>query len=217
MTQSRPTRVVLVDDHQLVRAGIGALLRELPDVDVVGEGADGESAIRLAQQLIPDVLFLDLVMPGMSGLVALERIIGQQPDLKVIILSMHSSEEHVVRALQLGAAGYMLKDVAPEELPLALNAVMNGDTWLSSAISRTAIAEYVERTAHEAPHDTLTARQEQVLRLIAGGHSTRDIGAQLDLSVKTIETFRAQIMERLDIHDVAGLVRFAIRQGIVLL
>jgi DNA-binding NarL/FixJ family response regulator len=217
MTQSRPTRVVLVDDHQLVRAGIGALLRELPDVDVVGEGADGESAIRLAQELIPDVLFLDLVMPGMSGLVALERIIGQQPDLKVIILSMHSSEEHVVRALQLGAAGYMLKDVAPEELPLALNAVMNGDTWLSSAISRTAIAEYVERTAHEAPHDTLTARQEQVLRLIAGGHSTRDIGAQLDLSVKTIETFRAQIMERLDIHDVAGLVRYAIRQGIVLL
>jgi DNA-binding NarL/FixJ family response regulator len=209
--------VVLVDDHQLVRAGIGALLRELPDVDVVGEGADGESAIRLAQELIPDVLFLDLVMPGMSGLVALERIIGQQPDLKVIILSMHSSEEHVVRALQLGAAGYMLKDVAPEELPLALNAVMNGDTWLSSAISRTAIAEYVERTAHEAPHDTLTARQEQVLRLIAGGHSTRDIGAQLDLSVKTIETFRAQIMERLDIHDVAGLVRYAIRQGIVLL
>jgi DNA-binding NarL/FixJ family response regulator len=207
--------VVLVDDHQLVRAGIGALLRELPDVDVVGEGADGESAIRLAQELIPDVLFLDLVMPGMSGLVALERIIGQQPDLKVIILSMHSSEEHVVRALQLGAAGYMLKDVAPEELPLALNAVMNGDTWLSSAISRTAIAEYVDRTAHEAPHDTLTARQEQVLRLIAGGHSTRDIGAQLDLSVKTIETFRAQIMERLDIHDVAGLVRYAIRQGIV--
>jgi DNA-binding NarL/FixJ family response regulator len=217
MTVSRATRVVLVDDHQLVRAGIGALLRELPEVDVVGEGNDGEAAIRLAQELIPDVLFLDLVMPGMSGLVALERIIGQQPDLKVIILSMHSSEEHVVRALQLGAAGYMLKDVAPEELPLALNAVMNGDTWLSSAISRTAIAEYVERTAHEAPHDTLTARQEQVLRLIAGGHSTRDIGAQLDLSVKTIETFRAQIMERLDIHDVAGLVRYAIRQGIVLL
>ena len=215
MTQSRPTRVVLVDDHQLVRAGIRALLRELPDVEVVGEGADGESAIRLAQESAPDVLFLDLVMPGMSGLVALERIIGQQPDLKVIILSMHSSEEHVVRALQLGAAGYMLKDVAPEELPLALNAVMNGDTWLSSAISRTAIAEYVDRTAHEAPHDTLTARQEQVLRLIAGGHSTRDIGAQLDLSVKTIETFRAQIMERLDIHDVAGLVRYAIRQGIV--
>jgi DNA-binding NarL/FixJ family response regulator len=215
MTVSRATRVVLVDDHQLVRAGIGALLRELPEVDVVGEGSDGETAIRLAQELIPDVLFLDLVMPGMSGLVALERIIGQQSDLKVIILSMHSSEEHVVRALQLGAAGYMLKDVAPEELPLALKAVMNGDTWLSSAISRTAIAEYVDRTAHESPLDTLTARQLQVLKLIAEGHSTKDIGAQLDLSVKTIETFRAQIIERLDIHDVAGLVRYAIRQGIV--
>ncbi len=215
MTESRAIRVVLVDDHQLVRAGIGALLRELPEVEVVSEGSDGEAAIRLVHELIPDVIFLDLVMPGMSGLVVLERIIGQHSELKVIILSMHSSEEHVVRALQLGAAGYMLKDVAPEELPLALKAVMSGDTWLSTAISRTAIAEYVGRTAHEAPLDTLTARQEQVLRLIAEGRSTKDIGAQLDLSVKTIETFRAQIMERLDIHDVAGLVRYAIRQGIV--
>jgi DNA-binding NarL/FixJ family response regulator len=209
------TRVVLVDDHQLVRAGIGALLRELPNVSVVGEGADGEAAILLAQTLAPDVLFLDLVMPGMSGLIALERIIGQQPDLKVIVLSMHSSEEHIVRALQLGASGYMLKDVAPDELALALTAVMNGETWLSSAISRTAIAEYVGRTASESPLDTLTSRQRQVLKLIAEGHSTKDISAQLELSVKTIETFRAQIMDRLAIHDVAGLVRYAIRHGIV--
>jgi DNA-binding NarL/FixJ family response regulator len=215
MSQSIPTRIVLVDDHHLVRAGIGALLRELPKVDVVGEGADGEAAIRLVRELVPDVLFLDLVMPGMSGLVALERIIGQQSDVKIIILSMHSSEEHVVRALQLGAAGYLLKDVAPEELQMALKAVMNGDTWLSSAISRTAIAEYVGRTAHESPLDTLTARQHQVLRLLAEGHSTKDIAVQLELSVKTIETFRAQIMDRLAIHDVAGLVRYAIRQGIV--
>lgn len=215
MSQSCPIKVVLVDDHRLVRAGIGALLRELPDVDVIGEGADGETAIRLAQDLVPDVLILDMVMPGMSGLVALERIIGFNPDLKVIILSMHSSEEHVVRALQLGAAGYMLKDVAPEELALALKAVISGDTWLSAAISRTALTDYVCRTTHESPLDALTARQLQVLKLIAEGHSTKDIGAQLDLSVKTIETFRAQIMERLDIHDVAGLVHYAIRQGIV--
>ena len=215
MSQAMPTRVVLVDDHHLVRAGIGALLRELPDVDVVGEGADGEAAIRLVRELAPDVLFLDLVMPGMSGLVALERIIGQQPDVKTIILSMHSSEEHVVRAMQLGASGYLLKDVAPDELQQALDAVMNGDTWLSSAISRTAIAEYVGRTAHESPLDTLTVRQHQVLKLLAEGYSTRDIAAQLELSVKTIETFRAQIMDRLSIHDVAGLVHYAIRQGIV--
>ncbi|TRZ98547.1 MAG: DNA-binding response regulator [Rhodocyclaceae bacterium] len=215
MTQSSPIRVVLVDDHQLVRAGIGALLRELPDVDLVGEGADGETAIRLAQELVPDVLFLDMVMPGMSGLVALEQIIGQQPELKVIILSMHSSEEHVVRSLQLGGSGYMLKDVAPDELPMALKAVMSGETWLSSAISRTAIAEYVGRTAHESPLDALTARQHQVLRLLAEGSSTKDIAVQLELSVKTIETFRAQIMERLDRHNLAGLVHYAIRQGIV--
>lgn len=157
MSPSGPIKVVLVDDHRLVRAGIGALLRELPDVDVIGEGADGETAIRLAQDLVPDVLILDLVMPGMSGLVALERIIGLNPDLKVIILSMHSSEEHMMRALQLGAAGYMLKDVAPEELSLALKAVINGDTWLTTAISRTALADYISRSTHESPLDTLTA------------------------------------------------------------
>ena len=210
-----PTRVVLIDDHQLVRAGIGALLRELSDVVIVGEGADGETAIRLAQKLVPDVLFLDLVMPGMSGLVALERIIGQQTRLKVVILSMHGSEEHVVRALQLGAAGFMLKDSAPEELPAALKAVMSGETWLSSAISRDVIAGYIKRTASELPPDLLTPRQRQVVGLIAKGHGTRDIAAQLGVSVKTVETFRAQIMDRLATHDVAGLVRYAIRHGIV--
>ena len=210
-----PTRVVLVDDHQLIRAGIGALLRELSDVVIVGEGADGETAIRLAQKLVPDVLFMDLVMPGMSGLVALERIIGQQTKLKVVILSMHGSEEHVVRALQLGAAGFMLKDSAPEELPTALKAVMSGETWLSSAISRDVIAGYLKRTASELPPDLLTPRQRQVVGLIAKGHGTRDIAAQLGVSVKTVETFRAQIMGRLATHDVAGLVRYAIRHGIV--
>ena len=215
MSNAMPTRVVLVDDHQLVRAGLGALLRQLPDIDVVGEGSDGEAAICLAQELAPDVLFLDLVMPEMSGLVALERIIGQQTELKVIILSMHGSEEHVVRALQLGAAGFMLKDSAPEELPAALKAVMRGETWLSSAISREVIAGYLKRTASELPPDMLTPRQRQVVGLIAKGHGTRDIAAQLGVSVKTVETFRAQIMDRLATYDVAGLVRYAIRHGIV--
>jgi DNA-binding NarL/FixJ family response regulator len=210
-------RVALVDDHQLVRAGIAALLRDLPDVEVVGEGADGEASIRLVEELKPDVLFLDLAMPGMSGLDALERITTRHPEQKVVILSMHSSEEHVLRSLRLGAAGFMLKDVAPEELSQALNAVLNGDTWLSSAISKKVIAGYVGRTGGPAVSDSLTARQLEVLKLIAEGLSTKEIGHRLALSVKTIETYRLRIMERLDIHDVAGLVRYAIRRGIVAL
>jgi DNA-binding NarL/FixJ family response regulator len=208
-------RVVLVDDHQLVLAGIAALLRDIPGVEVVGEGNNGEAALRMTETLAPDVLFLDLVMPGMSGIDALGLIKARHPEAKVIVLSMHSSEEHVLRALKLGANGYLLKDVAPEELTQALHAVMNGETWLSSAISKSVISGYVGRTSKDGPQDVLTSRQHQVLKLIAQGASTKDIGVALGLSVKTIETFRAQIMQRLDIHDVPGLVRYAIRQGIV--
>ena len=209
-------RVVLVDDHHLVRAGIAALLADLPDVEVVGEGTSGEAAVRLAMDLMPDVLFLDLVMPGLSGLDALEQIMARQPAQKVIILSMHSSEEHVLHSLHLGAVGYLLKDSAPEELGLALGTVMGGEIWLSAPISKQVIAEYVTRTRpREGSLIQLTVRQSQVLKLMAEGKSTRDISELLCLSIKTIETYRAQIMDRLDIHDVAGLVRYAIRQGIV--
>lgn len=210
------TRVVLVDDHQLVRAGIAALLADLPEVAVIGEGTSGEAAIRLATELTPDVLFLDLVMPGLSGLDALEQIMAHLPDLKVVMLSMHSSEEHVVRALHLGAVGYLLKDSAPEELGLALSTVIEGKVWLSAPISKQVIGEYVRRTrTREGPLNQLTVRQKEVLKLMAEGNGTRDIAELLCLSIKTIETYRAQIMDRLAIHDVAGLVRYAIRHGIV--
>lgn len=209
-------RIILADDHRLVRAGIGALLRDLPEVDVVGEGADGAEAVALVDELLPDVAFLDLVMPRMSGLDALARINEMHPEVRVIVLSMHASEEHVVRSLQLGAVGYMLKDGAPDELALALAAVMKGETWLSAPISRTAITDYLRRTTmRETLLDALTTRQRQVLKAIAEGVGTRDISEQLGLSIKTVETYRAQIMLRLDIHDVAGLVRYAIRHGIV--
>jgi len=209
-------RVVIVDDHQLLRAGIAALLRDIPDVEVMGEAADGAAAIRLAHELKPDILFLDLVMPGTSGLDALASINESLPEVQVIVLSMHSSEEHVLRALRLGAAGYMLKDVAPEELGLAIHAVMAGETWLSAAISKKVIAGYVARNSGEdIMLDSLTVRQHQVLKLIAHGVPTKEISTQLNLSVKTIETYRAQIMERLDIRDVPGLVRYAVRHGIV--
>lgn len=210
------TRVLIADDHQLLRAGLVALLRELPDIDVVGEAGDGDEALRLADELRPDVLLLDLVMPGLSGIDVLERLQERaEASPRVIMLTMHSSEEHVLRALRLGASGYMLKDAAPDELWQAVSAVARGEHWLSAAVSRKVISGYVARSGGEETIDALTARQHEVLKMMAEGLSTKEIGAALNLSVKTIETYRAQIMERLDIHDLAGLVRYAIRNGIV--
>lgn len=211
------TRVVIADDHQLVRAGIAALLADIPEVEVVGEASDGEQAVRLASELRPHVLFLDVAMPGMSGLDALALINDNEPEVRVVILSMHDSEEHVLRALKLGAAGFMLKDAAPEELAQAIRAVGLGHTWLSAAVSKTVIASYLERSGDGGGQALLTARQSQVLKLIAEGRSTKEVSFELKLSVKTIETYRAQIMDKLDIHDLPGLVRYAIRQGIILL
>ena len=211
------TRVVIADDHQLVRAGIAALLADIPEVEVVGEASDGEQAVRLASELRPQVLFLDVAMPGMSGLDALALINDNEPEVRVVILSMHDSEEHVLRALKLGAAGFMLKDAAPEELAQAIRAVGQGHTWLSAAVSKTVIASYLERSGDGGGQALLTARQSQVLKLIAEGRSTKEVSFELQLSVKTIETYRAQIMDKLDIHDLPGLVRYAIRQGIILL
>ena len=209
------TRVLIADDHQLVRAGIAALLGDIPGVEVVGEASDGEQAVALASALRPDVLFLDVAMPGMSGLDALAVINEAQPAVRVVILSMHDSEEHVLRALKLGAVGFMLKDAAPEELAQAIKAVNEGNTWLSAAVSKTVIASYLERSGNDDGPGLLTARQNQVLKMIAEGRSTKDVGFLLNLSVKTIETYRSQIMDKLDIHDLPGLVRYAIRQGII--
>lgn len=211
------TRVLIADDHHLVRAGIAALLADIPDVEVVGEASDGEQAVRLASELRPNVLFLDVAMPGMSGLEALALINESEPEVRVVILSMHDSEEHVLRALKLGAVGFMLKDAAPEELVQAIRAVNQGHTWLSAAVSKTVIASYLERSGSGGGQPLLTARQSQVLKLIAEGRSTKEVSFALALSVKTIETYRSQIMDKLDIHDLPGLVRYAIRQGIILL
>jgi len=208
-------RVVVADDHRLVRAGIVALLEDIPDVEVVGEASDGTQALTIVSELKPDVLFLDLAMPGMSGLEALARIRELLLPLKVIVLSMHDSAEHVHRALKDGAAGYLLKDVLPEELGHAIRAVIEGKAWLSSAISKTVIDGYLGRNGNDDVVSPLTERQSQVLKMIADGLSTKQIGSELNLSVKTIETYRAQIMDKLDIHDIAGLVRYAIRQGVI--
>lgn len=209
------TRIVVADDHQLVRAGIAALLKDIPGVAVVGEASDGGQALQLMAELKPDVLFLDLAMPGMPGLDALALINEAYPLIKVVILSMHDSAEYVHRALKLGAVGYMLKDALPDELESAIRATEKGHTWLSPSISKTVIDGYLGRSGNKASLPALTERQGEVLKLIAEGRSTKQISHDLELSVKTIETYRSQIMERLDIHDLAGLVRYAIRTGII--
>lgn len=209
------TRVVIADDHQLVRAGIASLLGDIPGVEVVGEASDGHEAVRLASELVPNIMFLDIAMPGMNGLEALALINEAEPAVRVIILSMNDSEEHVLRALKLGAVGFMLKDAAPEELAQAIKAINAGHTWLSAAVSKTVISSYVERSGADEIQSLLTVRQNQVLKMIAEGRSTKEISFALNLSVKTIETYRAQIMDKLDIHDLPGLVRYAIRQGII--
>jgi DNA-binding NarL/FixJ family response regulator len=208
-------RVLLADDHALVRAGMRSLLRDIAGVEVVGEAADGAEALALAAREKPDAVLLDIAMKGMGGLEAAARFRVQHPGVKVIILSMHASEEYVLQALRAGAAAYLIKDSATAELELALKSVMRGETYLSPAISRQVVEGYVQRMGAGAPVDPLTPRQREVLKGIAEGRSTKQIAGDLGLSVKTVETHRAQIMERLGIRDVAGLVRYAMRTGIV--
>jgi DNA-binding NarL/FixJ family response regulator len=211
-----PVRVLLADDHVLVRAGIRALLEDLEGVTVVGEAGNGNEVLELARKHRPDVVLLDISMPGLGGLEASAQLKQEFPEVRVLMLSMHANEEYVLQALRAGAAGYMLKDSATAELELALLAVMQGGTYLSPPISKQMVEGYVQRVGAEQPvADNLTPRQRQVLQLIAGGHSTKEIAYHLELSVKTVETHRAQLMERLQIRDIAGLVKYAIRNGLV--
>ena len=208
-------RVLLADDHSLVRAGIRSLLGAMADVQVVAEASSGEEALELAARHQPDIVLMDIAMKGITGLDAAARMREALPGVRVLILSMHSGEEYVLQALRAGAAGYLLKDAATGELELALRSVMRGESWLSPAVSRQVVEGYVQRANADATPDVLTARQREVLRLVAAGKSTKEIAFVLKLSVKTVETHRAQIMERLGIRDVPGLVRYALRTGLV--
>jgi DNA-binding NarL/FixJ family response regulator len=211
-----PLRLLLADDHVLVRAGIRSLLGTLPGVEVVAEARDGHETLGLVQSLRPDIVLMDIAMPGLNGLEATERITRDYPATKVVILSMHVSEEYGARALRAGAAGYLPKDADVRELELAIAAVARGETYLSPAVSTHVVADYRRRLA-EAPDALarLSPRQREVLQLLAEGASTKEVAFRLKLSIKTVETHRAQIMDRLDIHDLAGLVRFAVRTGLV--
>ncbi len=222
----KPTRVLLAEDHTLVRAGIRALLQNLAGIEVVAEASDGREALRLIKTYQPDVVLMDIAMAGLNGLEATARVTKEFPTVRVVILSMHSTEEYVAQALRAGAAGYLLKDAAAAELELAVTAVARGETYLSPAVSKHVIADYLRRVGDREASggggatpasELLTPRQREILQLIAEGRSTKEIAAILHLSVKTVETHRTQLMARLDIHDVAGLVRYAIRIGLVAL
>ena len=208
-------RVLLVDDHLLVRMGMRTLLNAVPGITVIGDTGDGRSALESVATLAPNIVLMDISMPELNGLEATTRIAKEFPQSRVIILSMHANEEYVLQALRAGAAGYLVKNAAPEELELAIRAVARGETYLSPAISRHVVEELLGGGNKSAnPVDALTPRQREILQRIAEGQSTKQIASKLNLSIKTIESHRAQLMERLDIRDVAGLVRFAIRHGI---
>jgi len=210
-------RVVLADDHALVRAGFRSLLEALAGVQVVGEAADGREALRLIGELRPDLALIDIAMPGLNGLEVVGRAAKEQPRTRVIVVSMHAQDEYVRRALVAGAAGYMLKHADGKELEMAIRAVAAGETWLSPSVSKKVVAAYSknERGGAEDPVEALTGRQREILQLIAEGHSRKEIAQRLQLSVKTVESHRAQLAERLGTRSTAELVRWAVRHGIV--
>ncbi len=209
-------RVILADDHTLVRAGIRSLLEVIEGVEIIDDCGDGHRALELIDEHRPDVAVLDIGMPGLNGLEVARRVSHASPRTRVIILSMYADSSYVRQALKAGVAGYLLKGAAVSELSLALKAVMDGEKYLTPKVSHTVVEGFLRESDHEGePVEDLTERQREILQLIAEGQSTREIAKLLDVSVKTVETHRLRLMDRLAIRDVPGLVRFAIRAGLV--
>ena len=210
-------RILVADDHVLIRAGVRSLLQSIADFQVVGEASDGMEAMELVSALRPDVLLTDIAMPNLNGLKVAEQVAEKYPDVRVIIVSMHTNEEFVAQAVKAGAAGYLLKDADGSELEFAIRAVTRGESYLTPAISKQVMASYMSlvNSSHSQLADPLTHRQREILKLIAEGVSTKGIAKVLEISVKTVETHRSQIMQRLEIHDIPGLVRYAMRTGLV--
>jgi DNA-binding NarL/FixJ family response regulator len=209
-------RVVLADDHALVRQGIRSLLEKLIDIEVVGEAVDGREALELSKTTQPDIVLMDIMMPGLNGLEAVNRMKNECPTARVIMLSVHAGEEYFRQALDSGAAGYLLKDADRMELELAIRTVMRGEIYLTPTVAKYTVDAYRQRKdGYEGPLACLTSRQKEILQLIAEGYANKDIAKRLDLSPRTVETHRAELMERLDIRDVPGLVKIAICTGLI--
>ena len=209
-------RVLLADDHALVRAGIRALLEKIAGFEVVAEASHGREALELIRKHLPEIAILDITIKEINGLEVAARVSREFPSVKSIILSMHAVEEYVIRAFKAGAQGYLLKDDAKSELELALKALVSGQTYLSPAISRRVVEGYLSRAGTGCgATGTLTLRQRETLQLLAEGRTVKEIAFMLNRSVKTIEAHRAELMRRLNIHDLPGLVRLAMREGLV--
>jgi DNA-binding NarL/FixJ family response regulator len=210
-----PIRILLADDHELVRAGLSALLKNISGVEVVAEATNGREALRLVAEHHPDIVLMDIMMPEMNGLEATAHAVGTFPRTRILILSMNAGQEFVLESLQAGAAGYLLKDISPAELEQAIRAVARGETYISPAIAKHVVDACLKNSAPINSLARLTPRQREVLLLIAEGNTTKTIAKKLALSVKTIETYRAELMQKLAIHDIAGLTRYSIRTGLI--
>ena len=211
----RPIRVLIADDHALVRAGIRALVEKIEGLVVVGEAGKGSEALELLEEHRPDLMLLDLTMPDGGGFEVLAYVRQQFLDMRVIVLTVHEASEYAIRAFREGAAGFLLKSAASPELEQAIQSVIGGETYISPEMSKKIVMEVGKGRTKRALLDTLSPRQREVLRLIAEGRTTKRIAQELGISVKTVETHRAQLMERLEIRDVAGLVRYAILVGLI--
>src|SRR5689334_1926255 len=208
-------RVLIADDHALVRAGIRALVEKIDDMVVVGEAGTGNEALELVKQLRPSLMLLDITMPDGGGFEVLDQLTKKYPEIKVIVLTVHEAGEYAIRALREGAAGFLPKSAASTELEQAIQTVVRGETYISPETSRKTLLGYGKGVTKRDLLASLSPRQREVLRLIAEGKTTKQIAQVLEISVKTVETHRAQLMERLSIHDVAGLVRYAIIVGLI--
>jgi DNA-binding NarL/FixJ family response regulator len=211
------TRVLLAEDHALVRSGIRSLLEASKEVDVVGEAGTGREAVELAEQLKPDLVLMDLAMNELNGIDATRQLAGREPRINVVMLSMHGDEQYIYESLKAGAKGYVLKSSAFKELIAAIREVCAGRTYVSPSLSHTVMNDYVRRAkGTQAPTelDKLTTREREVLQLIAEGNSSAEVAQMLFISVRTVDTHRHNIMEKLDIHSIAGLTKFAIRTGL---
>lgn len=207
--------IILADDHALVRAGIRALIENIPNVQVVGEAGTGEEVIALVEKLRPTLVLMDITMPGINGIESTQRLLSQYPEVKVIILSMHLEHQYVLRVFQAGAKGYLLKGAREPELELAITSVARGETYLSPAVSKLLVEKVVHTSAESNLLDQLTQRQREILQLIAEGMTSKEIALKLGVSAKTVKTHRSDMMGQLGIHDIAGLVRFAFQVGLV--
>ena len=214
----RKIRVLLADDHQLMRSGIRLMLEREADMSVVGEASDGREAVALAKSLRPDVVVMDVGMANLNGIEAAQQMTGDSPEIAVVMLSMHSDESYVLRALKAGARGYLLKDSAEADLIKAVHAVAGGKSFFSPAVSKVLLDDYVRklrRSGTEDAYDLLTPREREVLQLIAEGKSNKDIANLLNLSVYTVESHRSNLMEKLNVRGLPELILYAVRKGII--